>query len=163
MVAWPSISMCIYIYWERQSDCNLQNPALKCHASSLCQHQRTGSRGLLTHGAGDLHPLIAERIRKLASKKSGAKTGKYVLYWMSTAIRDHENPALDVASLEAKKRKLPLIIASFLLGDHTYPTHRRYKFILEGLRDVQTSFREKVCILSQLSAVTHCTHSAAFS
>ena len=66
------------------------------------------------------------------------------MYWMSTAIRDHENPALDVASVEASRRGLPLIVVSFLLGEHTYPTHRRYKFMLEGLRDTQRAFKEKV-------------------
>ena len=68
---------------------------------------------------------------------------------MSTAVRDTENPALDVATHEAACRKLPLLVASFLLKSHTYPTHRRYKFLLEGLQDVQTSLQSKVSVPSK--------------
>ena len=77
----------------------------------------------------------------------GAKpraAGKFVLYWMHTAVRSEQNPALDVAMHEAASRKLPLLVASFLLKKHTYPTHRRYKFLLEGIRDVQSSLDAKV-------------------
>lgn len=73
-----------------------------------------------------------------------------MLYWMHTAVRDAENPALDVALHEASSRKLPLIVASYLLGSHTYPTHRRYKFLLEGLQDVQISLKSKVISTSCL-------------
>ena len=85
----------------------------------------------------------------MRSAKSQAE-GKYVLYWMSTAVRDEENPALDVAIHEAATRKLPLLVASFLLKSHTYPTHRRYKFLLEGLQDVQTSLDTKVTMKSHI-------------
>lgn len=63
---------------------------------------------------------------------------------MHTAVRSEQNPALDVALNEATKRQLPLLVASFLLKSHTYPTHRRYKFLLEGLRDAQGSLASKV-------------------
>jgi len=70
--------------------------------------------------------------------------GRYVLYWMHTAVRTLENPALDVATAEAAARKLPLVVVSFLLGCHTYPTHRRSKFLLEGLRDAQMGLKAMV-------------------
>jgi deoxyribodipyrimidine photolyase len=87
--------------------------------------------------------LIKERIKVLRSSTS-SEGGQYVLYWMHTAVRTSENPALDVALAEAASRKLPLVVASFLLGCHTYPTHRRYKFLLEGLKDVQLSLQAMV-------------------
>ena len=103
---------------------------------------------------GQLHHLITERI-KVLSIPTGESSGKFVLYWMHTAVRDAENPALDVALHEAASRKLPLLVCSYLLGSHTYPTHRRYKFLLEGLRDVQIGLRSKVlfsaCALLQSS------------
>ena len=81
------------------------------------------------------------------AQAASSASGQYVLYWMHTAVRDHENPALDIARAEAAARKLPLVVASFLLGaKHTYPTHRRYKFLLEGLQDVQISFKAQVTL-----------------
>ena len=112
-------------------------------------------KSLLPTFAGSLHPFIAERIKKLGKKKSGDNKGKFVLYWMSTAVRDHENPALDVAHAEAAARELPLIIVSFLLGEHTHPTHRRYKFLLEGLKDVQSSFKSKVASTASTVSSAH--------
>ena len=66
---------------------------------------------------------------------------EFVLYWMRTAIRGHENPALDVAKHEAKQQGLPLLVAAFVLTSHPYPTARRFKFWLEGLRDTQRELR----------------------
>ena len=77
-------------------------------------------------------------------KGKPSQEGRYVLYWMHTAVRSSENPALDVALAEAAARKLPLVVVSFLLGCHTYPTHRRYKFLLEGLRDTQKDLKAMV-------------------
>ncbi len=93
--------------------------------------------------AGELHPLIKERVKILRDSPPDSK-GQYVLYWMHTAVRTSENPALDVAMAEAAARKLPLVVASFLLGCHTYPTHRRYKFLLEGLADAQLGLKAMV-------------------
>ena len=67
-----------------------------------------------------------------------------VLYWLGTAMRGHENPALDVARNTAKRLKLPLVVASFLLYSHTFPTLRRFKYMLEGLQDTQQELRAQV-------------------
>ena len=103
--------------------------------------------------AGNLHPLIKERLREMKRAQApSSASGQYVLYCMHTAVRDHENPALDIARAEAAARKLPLVVASFLLGaKHTYPTHRRYKFLLEGLQDVQISFKAQAMLLPNLA------------
>ena len=73
-----------------------------------------------------------------------AGEGKHVLYWMRTALRGHENPALDVARAVAGGQGLPLLVAAFVLRSHTYPTERRYQFILQGLHDTQLELREQV-------------------
>ena len=39
---------------------------------------------------------------------------------------------------------LPLLVASFLLASHPYASARRYKFVLEGLRDAQAELRRQV-------------------
>ena len=68
----------------------------------------------------------------------------YVLYWMKTAVRGHENPALDAAAAAARQHGLPLLVASFLLASHPCASTRRYKFWLEGLRDAQAELRRQV-------------------
>ena len=69
---------------------------------------------------------------------------EYVLYWMKTAVRGHENPALDAAAAAARQLGLPLLAASFLLASHPYASARRYRFWLEGLRDAQAELRRQV-------------------
>lgn len=76
------------------------------------------------------------------SQPSGEQA--YVLYWMKTAVRGHENPALDAAAAAARQMGLPLLVASFLLASHPYASARRYKFVLEGLRDAQAELRRQV-------------------
>ncbi|KAK9842891.1 hypothetical protein WJX74_003996 [Apatococcus lobatus] len=66
---------------------------------------------------------------------------EFVLYWLGTAMRGHENPALDVARATARKLQLPLVVATFLLYSHTFPTLRRFKYMLEGLQDTQQELR----------------------
>ena len=66
---------------------------------------------------------------------------------MQTAIRGSENPALDTAQHEATARGLPLVLVAYLRTSSAppgYATERRYKFVLEGLRDVQTQLEALV-------------------
>lgn len=44
----------------------------------------------------------------------------------------------------SQHRGLPLVVAAFLLASHPYATARRFKFLLEGLRDVQRELRHQV-------------------
>lgn len=67
-----------------------------------------------------------------------------MLYWMRTALRGHENPALDVARAAAERLGVPLYIAALLLRSHTHPTARRYMFWMQGLRDTQLELRQQV-------------------
>ena len=39
---------------------------------------------------------------------------------------------------------LPLVVAAFLLSSHGYPSQRRLKFWLEGLKDTQKELRGQV-------------------
>ena len=88
--------------------------------------------------------------------------GKHVLYWMRTALRGHENPALDVARAVAGGQGLPLLVAAFVLKSHTYPTERRYQFILQGLHDTQLELREQVALLPPRAQSSFCvSHSTS--
>ena len=82
-------------------------------------------------------------------QKSAPPADAPVLYWMRTAVRAEENPALDVARAAAAARGAPLLVAAFLLGAHPYPTARRWVFWLEGLRDAQRELRRQVPLAAE--------------
>ena len=106
-------------------------------AASVLSMQRRFAQRLMVPSwvlQGDIEPPAGE--------------GKHVLYWMRTALRGHENPALDAARAVAGGQGLPLLVAAFVLRGHTYPTERRYQFILQGLHDTQLALREQVNLRS---------------
>ena len=97
-----------------------------------------------------LPPLIAERVCLVPRPQQPAGAAatlvqavqqqpgqRYVLYWMQTALRGHENPALDAAAAASRHLGLPLVVASFLLASHPYASVRRSSFALAGDEDEQ--------------------------
>lgn len=62
--------------------------------------------------------------------------GTFVLYWMRTAVRAHENPALDVALAMGAAHQLPVFVYHALSERYPYASDRHHTFILEGARDV---------------------------
>lgn len=87
----------------------------------------------------DLPPHLAERTRILRDRPAppadAAPRGEFVLLWLHHAVRAHENPALDVARLEALRRGLPLLVYQGLAGRHRFNSDRHHAFILQGARD----------------------------
>jgi photolyase PhrII len=65
--------------------------------------------------------------------------GPLVLYWMHHAVRDHENPALDVACHVAVMLDKPLLVYQGLAGRHPFNNDRHHTFIMEGAREVHRS------------------------
>jgi photolyase PhrII len=61
--------------------------------------------------------------------------GSFVLYWARTAVRAHENPALDVAITVAASLGLPVFVYHALSERYPYASDRHHTFILEGARD----------------------------
>ncbi len=59
-----------------------------------------------------------------------------VIYWMRTAVRGHENPALDVAITLADAAARPLLVYHALDERYPYASDRHHTFILQGARDV---------------------------
>jgi photolyase PhrII len=82
-----------------------------------------------------LPPHLAERTwpAALPAPRPG---GAYVLYWMRTAVRAHENPALDVALRAAEALGVPAFVYHALDERYPYASDRHHAFILEGARDV---------------------------
>lgn len=64
---------------------------------------------------------------------------QWVMYWMRTAMRGHDNPALDAALSLANAAGLPLLVYQELRtdGPGPHPNGRHHTFVLEGAKDVQ--------------------------
>ncbi|MDB4632045.1 hypothetical protein OAF96_01285, partial [bacterium] len=58
--------------------------------------------------------------------------GEFVLYWMRTAVRTDENPALDTARLIASESNLPLLIYHSISEHYVFASDRHHTFMLEG-------------------------------
>ncbi len=91
---------------------------------------------------GALPESLRERTRIL-SAQSPNKTGEFVLYWMRTAVRADDNPALEVAIATANRLGLPVFLYQALSERYPYASDRHHTFILQGARDVQASFGAK--------------------
>lgn len=82
-----------------------------------------------------LPPHLKERTRRIGGRAEN-EAGRFVLYWMRTAMRAHENPALDVALSLASARRLPLRVYQAVSERYPYASDRHHTFLLEGARDV---------------------------
>ncbi|GAB4313983.1 MAG: deoxyribodipyrimidine photo-lyase [Methanobacteriaceae archaeon] len=82
-----------------------------------------------------------ERITNLNNNK--VSEGSYVLYWMQSSQRDHYNHALEYSILEANKLDLPLLVYFGLTGDFPEANRRHYYFMLEGLKELESSLKER--------------------
>jgi photolyase PhrII len=83
-----------------------------------------------------LAPALAERLVAPAANARTVESGSFVLYWMRTAVRAHENPALDVALSMGAALGLPVFVYHALSERYPYASDRHHQFILEGARDV---------------------------
>ena len=72
----------------------------------------------------------------------GAAMDQFVLYWMRTAVRGEENPALDAARKIAKEQNVPLLVYHAISEHYQYASDRHHTFMLQGARDVQAQLAE---------------------
>lgn len=84
--------------------------------------------------------IQAERIRRLNDR--GFRPGDYVLYWMQSSARVECNHALGYAIDMANEAGRPLLALFGLTEDYPGANQRHYRFLLEGLREAQTSLEE---------------------
>lgn len=85
--------------------------------------------------ASTLPEHLAERLRVAAGNAAVPSSGEYVLYWARTAVRAHENPALDTAIALAAALGVPVFVYHALSERYPYASDRHHLFILEGARD----------------------------
>jgi len=83
---------------------------------------------------------LQERIRSL---RDGDMRSSFVLYWMCTAVRTEENPALDTAIELANRQGIPLLVYQGLSYRYPFASDRHHRFILEGARDVQAQCKRR--------------------
>ncbi|MEM9189655.1 MAG: FAD-dependent oxidoreductase [Myxococcota bacterium] len=87
-----------------------------------------------------LPTTLGERTRTLGVEKSPPR---FVLYWMRTAVRAHENPALDTALVLGKTLGLPVFCYHALSERYPFASDRHHMFVLEGAQDVEAQFEER--------------------
>lgn len=81
-----------------------------------------------------------ERVCEL-NGKAADPDGRYVLYWMQSAQRPRDNPALSYASALADGLGLPLAVV-FVLADYPDAERAHYAWMLAGLRETAAELRK---------------------
>lgn len=99
---------------------------------------------------GELPERLQERSRVIGGHETDIRNAEFVLYWMRTACRLQENPALQVAIECANRLELPVLIYHALSERYPYASDRHHTFILEGARDVQAA-----CVDTKLTYALH--------
>ncbi|MEM9354694.1 MAG: FAD-dependent oxidoreductase [Pseudomonadota bacterium] len=89
-----------------------------------------------------LPDVLRERARILSDGET-SDSGEFVLYWMRTAVRADQNPALDAAITAANELQLPVFVYHALSERYPYASDRHHTFVLQGARDVQIALQEK--------------------
>ncbi len=87
-------------------------------------------------------PPLRERVRVL-SEATACGLGEFVLYWLQTAVRSDENPALDFAIQAANRLQLPVLVCQAVYEDQPYAADRHHLFLLEGARDLQATIGQR--------------------
>ena len=86
---------------------------------------------------------LAERVAPVLPDAPCSPLGEFVLYWARTAIRAHENPALDTALTLAAALNLPVFVYHALSERYPYASDRHHMFILEGARDFAAALQAR--------------------
>lgn len=93
----------------------------------------------------DVYPRLPEplaaRTRRLGPRPEGKPA--FVVYWMRTAVRAHENPALDVALWLGAQLGVGVFVQHGLSERYPYASDRHHTFILQGARDVREQLRAR--------------------
>src|SRR3954463_4653600 len=90
-----------------------------------------------------MHPLGSPYVRDQLSlralplnEKRLQPEGDYVLYWMQTTQRFHDNWALRLATMEADRIGKPLLIHHGLDPHYTYASARFHTFVMQGAQEL---------------------------
>ena len=108
--------------------------------------------------AQQLPEHLGERTRVLGQASLELKSNaSCVLYWMRTAVRADENPALDVAAWISSQQGIPLLVYQAISQHYEYASDRHHTFMLQGARDVQRQLSEQgISYAFHLATPTDC-------
>ncbi|HTS90235.1 MAG TPA: deoxyribodipyrimidine photo-lyase [Gemmatimonadales bacterium] len=70
-------------------------------------------------------------------------SGEFVLYWLQTTMRAHDNFALNFAVEQANELGLPVLVYHGLRHDYPWASDRFHTWILESVADLYGDFEEK--------------------
>ncbi len=82
-----------------------------------------------------------QRIKLLNAREP--RDGKYLVYWMQASQRAEYNHALEYSILQANKLRQPVVVFFGLTDKFPEANERHYFFMLEGLREVQSSLERR--------------------
>jgi len=99
------------------------------------------------------HSQVVDSRRVHRRNGRSSRGGAYVLYWMERAQRARCNHALEHAARRAQQLDLPLVVCFGLTDDDPDASHRRYRFLLEGLRQTAGQLARR-----QIGFVFRCGH-----
>jgi len=85
--------------------------------------------------------IQGERIKRL--NRQIVQPGRYVLYWMQAAQREHYNHALEFAVQQANELSLPLLVFFGITDSYPNANLRHYTFMLEGLKVTHKALAER--------------------
>jgi len=85
--------------------------------------------------------IESERVSHL--NKHPIKKRDYVLYWMQASQRAEYNHALEYAVSTARDLDNPLVVFFGLTDAYPEANYRHYRFMIEGLTEVQASLKER--------------------
>jgi predicted NAD/FAD-dependent oxidoreductase/deoxyribodipyrimidine photolyase len=88
-----------------------------------------------------LEGILKMRTRREFEGKGGNRRG--VIYWMQSALRADENPALEVAIAEALFRQHPLLIYHGVFAQEWYASDRTMGFVLEGVSELASRLERR--------------------
>jgi len=92
----------------------------------------------------DLRKRLPSHLQeRLRSAKQGDVHQRPVVYWMRSALRGHENPALDVAVAVARALRVPVLVVVHVEDHYPQATARRSMFLLQGAQTVQRELHER--------------------
>lgn len=81
--------------------------------------------------------------RLIALNDNTVQKGKYILYWMQASQRTEYNHALEYAIEESNSNNQPLITVFCLLDDYPRANISHFRFMLQGLSEVNQSLKER--------------------
>jgi len=102
----------------------------------------TDENAIDRHWSSRVTPAVADRWRWLREGEVD-HAGKFVLCWLHHAIRDHDNPAIDLAVTLGNTLGKPVLVYQGLGGNHRYNSDRHHVFIMQGARDLQAGLADR--------------------